>query len=173
MIPRIFMGVVILLTVAVLLAEGDGGEKNVAEPPKADRIVIVKSTRMMTLVREGKTLKTYKVALGGQPVGKKDREGDHKTPEGDYLIDMKNSESRFHLSLHISYPDTADRENARKLHLHPGGSIMIHGLPAKFAWVGALHRQTDWTDGCVAVTNAEIEEIWKMVEVGTPVKILP
>ena len=167
------MGGAVLLIVAALLAAGAGTGKNVAAPPKADRIVIVKSIRIMTLVREGKILKTYKVALGGQPVGKKEREGDHKTPEGDYLIDLKNSESRFHLSLHISYPDTADRENARKLHLHPGGSIMIHGLPAMFAWVGALHRQADWTDGCVAVTNVEIEEIWKMVDVGTPVKILP
>lgn len=167
------MGGVVLLIIAALGAECAGSDKNAAAPPKADHIIIVKSTRIMTLVREGMVLKIYKVALGGQPVGKKDREGDHKTPEGDYLIDMKNSESRFHLSLHISYPDTSDRENARKLHLHPGGSIMIHGLPAMFGWVGALHRQMDWTDGCVAVTNLEIEEIWKMVDVGTPVKILP
>lgn len=144
-----------------------------ASKPLADKILIVKSTRTMTLYSGNKVLRTYKVALGTTPTGPKRAEGDHKTPEGIYTIDAKNPQSQFHLSLHISYPDAADRERARKLGAKPGGAIMIHGLPPRFAYLGALHRKVDWTDGCVAVTNAEIEEIWKLVPVGTRVEIRP
>ncbi|HKV93760.1 MAG TPA: L,D-transpeptidase family protein [Candidatus Angelobacter sp.] len=144
-----------------------------AAKPLADRILIIKSTRTMTLYSGNRVLRTYKVALGTVPVGPKRVEGDHKTPEGIYTIDARNPQSQFHLSLHISYPDAADRERARKLGARPGGAIMIHGLPADFAYLGALHRKVDWTDGCVAVTNAEIEEIWKLVPVGTRVEIRP
>jgi murein L,D-transpeptidase YafK len=140
---------------------------------QADKIVILKSAHTMTLFSGGKPLKTYKVALGRVPVGPKRFEGDHKTPEGDYIIDAKNAHSQFHLSLHISYPSAADQERAHSLDLRPGGAIMIHGLAGPFAYLGPLHRQTDWTDGCVAVTNAEIEEIWKLVPVGTRVEIRP
>jgi murein L,D-transpeptidase YafK len=140
---------------------------------QADKIVIVKSTRTMTLLSGEKILKTYKVALGTVPVGPKRVEGDHKTPEGNYVIDFRNPQSQFHMALHISYPSAADQEKARKLGARPGGAIMIHGLAKSFAYLGPLHRQTDWTDGCVAVTNAEIEEIWKLVPVGTRVEIRP
>ena len=146
---------------------------SVATPIHADKIVIVKSARTMTLLSGSKVLKTYKVALGSVPVGPKQVEGDHKTPEGIYQIDAKNAHSQFHLSLHISYPSVADQQRARGLGQPPGGAIMIHGLARPFAYLGALHRQTDWTDGCVAVTNAEIEEIWKLVPVGTRVEIRP
>ena len=145
----------------------------VATTIQADKIVIIKSTRTMTLLTGDKVLKAYKVALGAVPVGPKRVEGDHKTPEGDYVIDAKNSHSQFHLSLRISYPSAADQERARSLGLRPGGAIMIHGLTRPFAYLGPLHRQTDWTDGCVAVTNAEIDEIWKLVPVGTKVEIRP
>ena len=145
----------------------------IAAPVQADKIVILKSAHSMTLLNGGKVLKTYKVALGSVPVGPKRVEGDHKTPEGDYLIDAKNAHSQFHLSLHISYPSAADQQRARSMGSRPGGAIMIHGLAASFAYLGPLHRQTDWTDGCVAVTNAEIEEIWKLVPVGTRVEIRP
>jgi len=127
----------------------------------------------MTLFHGDRVLRTYKVALGTVPVGPKRIEGDHKTPEGIYTIDSKNAQSQFHLSLHISYPAALDRDRARRLHARPGGAIMIHGLAPSFAYLGALHRQTDWTDGCVAVTNAEIEEIWNLVPVGTRVEIRP
>ena len=140
---------------------------------QADKIVIVKSTRTMTLLNGNKVLKTYKVALGAVPVGPKQVEGDHKTPEGNYVIDAKNPQSQFHLSLHISYPNAADQQRARELRGRPGGAIMIHGLAKSFAYLGPLHRQVDWTDGCVAVTNAEIEEIWKLVPVGTKVEVRP
>lgn len=144
-----------------------------AAQPHADKIVIVKSTRTMTLLNGEKVLKTYRVALGTVPAGPKRAEGDHKTPEGLYTIDSKNPRSQFHLALHISYPDAADRERARRQGARPGGAIMIHGLAKPFAYLGALHRQTDWTDGCIAVTNPEIEEIWNLVPVGTRVEIRP
>lgn len=142
-------------------------------PTQADKIVIVKSARTMTLLSGANVLKTYKVALGTVPVGPKRVEGDHKTPEGNYLIDAKNAHSQFHLSLHISYPSAADQQRARSAGARPGGAIMIHGLAKSFAFLGPLHRQTDWTDGCIAVTNAEIEEIWNLVPVGTRVEIQP
>jgi len=140
---------------------------------QADRIVIEKSKRTLTLMSGNTVLKTYKVALGGQPVGAKQRQGDHKTPEGLYVVDQKNPASIFHRALHISYPNAQDRENARKLGVSPGGDVEIHGLGAKYGWVGAAHRQMDWTDGCIAVTNEEIDEIWPLVAVGTPVEIKP
>ena len=139
----------------------------------ADKILIVKSAHTMTLLSGGKVLKTYKVALGGVPIGPKRVQGDHKTPEGNYVIDSKNAHSQFHLALHISYPSATDTETARKLGSPPGGAIMIHGLANSFAYLGALHRQIDWTDGCIAVTNPEIEEIWRLVPVGTSVEIRP
>jgi len=138
---------------------------------KADRVAIVKSTRTLTLFNHGQVLKTYQVALGGDPVGVKTKAGDQKTPEGEYIIDSKNPHSRFHLALHISYPNAADQERARKLGVSPGGDVEIHGLESKYAWVGSLHRKVNWTAGCIAVTNPEIEEIYKLVPVGTPVEI--
>ena len=157
-----------LLTLLLSAVQVQGKAKQ-----EADKILIIKSAHTMTLLRGGKTIKTYKVALGGVPIGPKRIEGDHRTPEGNYAIDAKNAHSRFHLALHISYPSAADRETARKLGSRPGGAIMIHGLASSFAYLGALHRQTDWTDGCIAVTNAEIEEIWRLVPVGTHVEIRP
>ncbi|MBZ5530330.1 MAG: L,D-transpeptidase family protein [Acidobacteriia bacterium] len=151
-----------------------GAEINsAADLPRADQIVIVKSTRTLTLLRQGQVLKTYKVALGGQPVGAKDRQGDNKTPEGRYTIDSRNQHSQFHLSLHISYPSAADRQRARRLGVNPGGDIFIHGGTP--AWTGppAERRNMDWTLGCIAVTNPEIDEIWAMVNVGTRVEIRP
>jgi murein L,D-transpeptidase YafK len=143
-----------------------------AAPSKtADRVLIVKSTRTLTLLNHGQVLKSYKVALGGDPVGPKIKAGDKKTPEGEYIIDSKNPHSRFRLALHISYPNTTDRERARKLGVSPGGGVEIHGLEPKYAWVGSLHRQINWTAGCIAVTNPEIEDIYKLVPVGTLVEI--
>jgi murein L,D-transpeptidase YafK len=138
---------------------------------QADRIVIVKSTHTMTLYHDGKVLHEYKVALGTSPTGPKRQQGDHRTPEGRYFVDARNGHSVFHLALHLSYPNAQDRANAARLHVSSGGDVEIHGLPKQYAWVGALHRQHDWTNGCIAVTNPEIEEIWKLVPVGTTVEI--
>jgi murein L,D-transpeptidase YafK len=140
---------------------------------KAGLVIIEKSARTMKLKRGEEVLKTYQVALSSQPVGAKEREGDHKVPEGQYTVDAKNAHSQFHLALHISYPNAADRQRAKKLGVRPGGNIEIHGLGKNYGWVGTMHRQSDWTDGCIAVTNSEIEEIWQLVAVGTRVEIRP
>jgi tetratricopeptide (TPR) repeat protein len=139
----------------------------------ADRILIEKKERLLTLISKGKVLKTYKIALGGNPDGPKERQGDNKTPEGTYVIDSRNSDSRYHLSLHISYPNEKDKKRAKQLGVSPGGDIMIHGIKNGFSWVGDLHTEVDWTRGCIAVTDEEIEEIDKLAPNGTIVEIRP
>jgi murein L,D-transpeptidase YafK len=141
------------------------------ETERADRILIEKSQRRLVLFRNDRILREYSIALGASPLGDKEREGDGRTPEGLYAIDFKNAQSAFHLSLHISYPDAGHLDAARRQGLSPGGDIMIHGLPNGLALLGPLHRMLDWTDGCIAVTNREIEEIWAMTDVGTPIEI--
>jgi tetratricopeptide (TPR) repeat protein len=139
----------------------------------ADRILIEKSAHRLMLLSQGEVLKTYKIALGGNPIGPKERQGDNKTPEGIYVIDARNRDSRFHLSLHISYPNERDKNRAKELGVSPGGDIMIHGIKNGFSWVGDAHAEIDWTKGCIAVTNEEIEEIAKLAPNGTIVEIRP
>jgi murein L,D-transpeptidase YafK len=141
--------------------------------PEVDRIVIYKQQRKLFLMSRGKEIKSYRVALGADPVGPKQKEGDNRTPEGSYLIDYQNPKSRFYKSFHISYPNAQDRAAAQKLGVKPGGDIMIHGLPRDYAWVGKAHTLHDWTAGCIAVTNEEIDELWRLVKIGTPVDINP
>jgi murein L,D-transpeptidase YafK len=140
---------------------------------RANAIVVEKAARRLTLRRDDRVLQTYEVSLGSDPIGHKQREGDGRTPEGRYAIDFKNPRSRFHLALRISYPDASDRDSARRRGVPPGGDIMIHGLPNGLGWLGKYHLWRDWTDGCIAVTNGQIEEIWASVDVGTPVEIRP
>ena len=144
-----------------------------ARTGSVDRILVEKSERRLMLISQGEVLKTYKIALGGNPIGPKERQGDNKTPEGTYVIDARNRDSRFHLSLHISYPNERDRNRAEELGVAPGGDIMIHGIKNGFSWVGDAHAEVDWTKGCIAVTDEEIEEIGKMVPDGTIVEIRP
>jgi murein L,D-transpeptidase YafK len=171
--PNVAKPVLLLALPMCLCASGCDGNKGPSPTTLADGIVIVKSQRTMTLMGQGQVLRSYTVALGREPLGPKERAGDHKTPEGQYVVDAKNAKSRFHLALHISYPNATDRERARKLGVDPGGDVEIHGVGRAFFWVGSLHRWIDWTDGCVAVTNSEIEEIWPLVPVGTRVEIRP
>lgn len=140
---------------------------------RADRVVVGKAERVLRLMKGDAVLKTYRVSLGGAPVGPKQREGDQRTPEGEYRIDYRNPASSFHLALHVSYPSAADSERAQRAGVPPGGDIMIHGAPNGYGWVGRLHRFRDWTAGCVAVTDREIEEIWNAVPDGTPVLLRP
>ena len=140
---------------------------------KADKVLVVKSKRLLFLMRDGEILKIYKVALGKQPEGHKISAGDQKTPEGNYILDSRNPDSKFHLSIHISYPNESDMLRAQKSRASFGGEIMIHGLPHDLESIGKFHRIWDWTDGCIAVTNSEIEEIWRLVPDGTPVEIKP
>jgi murein L,D-transpeptidase YafK len=142
-------------------------------PNKADRIVILKSKRELQLWSNGALVKTFRVSLGGVPVGRKEQQGDHRTPEGQYVISGRNANSQFHRALRISYPNAEDRARAAKKGVSPGGDIMIHGLPNGYGWVGRGHLARDWTDGCIAVTDQEIEQIWTLVADGTPVEIKP
>ena len=138
-----------------------------------DSIRVEKSAHRLSLFQRGRLARTYMVALGQEPVGDKVRRGDMRTPEGRFLIEARNPQSKYHRALRISYPDAAHRARARQLGVSPGGDIMIHGLPPRQAWVGAAHRDFDWTEGCIALTNEEIEELWSAVPVGTPIHILP
>ena len=113
------------------------------------------------------------IALGSDPVGHKRQQGDGRTPEGSYRIDYRNPQSSYHLSLHISYPSSEDQRRAAERGVSPGGEIFIHGLSPGFSWIGAGHTATDWTDGCIALTNDEIEELWRVVPNGTPIEIEP
>ena len=134
---------------------------------RADRIVVHKARREMLLLLGNSLLRTYRVALGRDPIGHKEREGDGRTPEGRYTIDRRNPKSRYYLSLHISYPNESDRARAATQGVDPGGDIMIHGLK------DGVIRDDDWTQGCIAVTDAEMEEIWALVPEGTPISIEP
>jgi murein L,D-transpeptidase YafK len=144
-------------------------------PPSVtvDRVLVEKAARRLTLLRNGATLKIYRVALGRAPVGPKEHEGDQRTPEGIYRIDFHKEDSDYHRALHVSYPEPRDIERATAAGVPPGSDIMIHGLPNGKGWIGAFHRRTDWTAGCIAVTNFEIEEIWRAAPDGTPIEIRP
>lgn len=139
----------------------------------ADRLVVRKADRVLLAMRQGQVLKSYPVSLGGQPIGAKRFEGDGRTPEGLYVIDWRNERSRFHLSLHISYPDSSDRARAAAAGLPPGGDIMIHGRPNWLSWLGPWFAGRDWTDGCIAVGNVDMEELLRAVPIGTPIEIQP
>jgi murein L,D-transpeptidase YafK len=142
-------------------------------PPHPDHVVVLKKERTLELLSQGKVIKTYKVALGGDPIGPKTRQGDHKTPEGTYVLDFRNAHSRFYKSIHISYPSEHDRAVARRQGVSPGGDVFVHGLAKGYGWLGSSHRLKDWTDGCVAVTNEEMDEIWNAVPDGTQIEIKP
>jgi murein L,D-transpeptidase YafK len=138
-----------------------------------DRIIVEKSSHRLTLKRDGEELKTYRIALGQNPVGNKERKGDNRTPEGIFRIDRRNAKSRFYRSLHISYPNRAHVEKARRRGVSPGGNIMVHGLPPEIESVESMHQLGDWTAGCIAVTNSEMDEIWRVVPNGTIIEIRP
>jgi murein L,D-transpeptidase YafK len=136
-----------------------------------DKVLVLKGARKLLLIKGNEVLKTYTISLGGNPVGFKIREGDHKTPEGSYVLDRHNAHSFYHRSIHISYPNAEDVARARKLGVPTGGDLFIHGLPNDYD--GPSQQLGDWTEGCIAVTNAEIDEIWRVVADGTPIEIKP
>ena len=143
------------------------------KPAKADRIIVAKSERRLYLLRDGEVLRSYLVALGRQPRGTKLYQGDGRTPEGTYEITAFNAQSRFHRSLRVSYPNEHDRAVARALGQAAGGDIMVHGLAPERRNFQNEHWRYNWTNGCIAVGDAEIEEIWQRVEIGTPIEIRP
>jgi murein L,D-transpeptidase YafK len=140
---------------------------------QADLVEVFKGERRLELKRQGRTLRRYRVALGFAPEGPKRREGDGRTPEGAYAIDGRNPRSAFHLSLRVSYPDSADTARAAAEGVPPGGDIFIHGLPNGPRKFFVRHPRSDWTVGCVAVTDREIREIWSLVPTGARIVIHP
>jgi len=138
-----------------------------------DRVVVEKAARKLSLFRGGRRLKSYRVALGRSPIGPKEKEGDMKTPEGIYKIDSRNAQSSFHLALHISYPSSDDNARAAERGVLAGFDIMIHGIRNGLGWMGAFHRRKDWTAGCIALTDEEIEELWRVTPDGTTIEIRP
>ncbi len=140
---------------------------------KADKVRVWKSERKMELLKNDQVIRTYTIALGAHPKGHKTQEGDERTPEGTYRLDWRNAQSSCYKSLHISYPNTTDQVQARSRGVSAGGMVMIHGLHPSVAWLGSWHIFYDWTDGCVGVNNAEMDEIWTAVPDGTPIEIMP
>jgi murein L,D-transpeptidase YafK len=138
-----------------------------------DRMVVEKSARRLSIFRDGNRIKIYRIALGRNPLGAKQEEGDMKTPEGIYKIDGRNPQSSFHLALHISYPSDEDAKRAAAYGVSAGSDIMIHGIQNGRGWIGAFHRWKDWTAGCIAVTDEEIEELWRVTRDGTTIEIRP
>ncbi len=142
-------------------------------PFKADRVVVFKGERKLVLMRGEHVLRVYRVALGRNATGHKIKVGDNRTPEGDYVLDSRLADSKFYRAIHISYPNWYDRARAEFLGVEPGGAIMIHGLPNNMPGDYVGHPAIDWTNGCIAVTNREIDEIWALVEDGTEINIYP
>jgi murein L,D-transpeptidase YafK len=162
---------IILLVLIGLITFYFWPEKKLDSSKKIDRILVIKHERKMIVYSNNEELKTYKISLGKHPEGKKEFEGDQKTPEGLYTINDKNPNSEFHLNLGISYPNEEDIKDAERLNKKPGGLIKIHGLKNGLGFIGKFHRLSDWTLGCIAVTNSEIEELYENVPIGTVIEI--
>jgi murein L,D-transpeptidase YafK len=162
---RLLAGFLVFTSWPLLFARGSG--------TNVDRVVVYKRERKLVLLSQGREIRSYKIALGAEPVGPKTRQGDHRTPEGVFILDSRNPNRHFYKAFHISYPNSRDIAAAQKLGVSAGGDIMLHGLPKEYGWMGKAHTLHDWTDGCIAVTNEEMDEIWKLVRVGTRIEIRP
>ena len=162
-----------LLAVGGIIAWSAYSPEPLPEGTRADRVVVKKAAHTLALYRGSELLRSYRVALGREPRDPKQREGDGRTPEGVYTLDYRKPDSSFHRALHISYPAAKDIAAAKAQGVRPGGLIMVHGIRNGLQFLGRLHALIDWTDGCVAVTNREIDEIWRVVSDGIPIIIEP
>jgi len=160
-----------LIVVALIFGKVPLAQAN--DFPVADRVVVDKGNRKLHLLREGAPFRTFDIALGFAPEGDKEEEGDQKTPEGEYMLDGRNPDSDFFLSIHVSYPNAADRATARKKGVNPGGQIMIHGQPNIPNYSTAYYAREDWTNGCIAVSNSDMIDIWLMTPDDVPIQIIP
>lgn len=140
---------------------------------KADKVIVEKSESKLFLIHNGKVVHEYHVSFGANPKGHKQQEGDERTPEGTYILDYKKENSSFYKAIHISYPNKNDKKNAKLMGVNPGGLIMIHGQKNKLGFFSFITQRFDWTNGCIAVTNSEMDEIWDAIDVGTPIEIRP
>jgi murein L,D-transpeptidase YafK len=169
---RISSIILALLTLPALsLQSQSASDRPLAASAMADKVIVLKAERKLLLMKDGEVLKTYRVSLGEDPVGPKAKEGDGRTPEGNYVLDRHNAKSQYHKSIHISYPNAQDLARASKLGVRPGGDLFIHGEPNDYH--GPSQQLGDWTDGCVALSNADMDEVWRAVANGTPIEIKP
>ena len=167
------IALVLLLVFGAAMAWANWPTSSLPEDTKVDRVLMEKARRTLTLFRGQQALKRYRVSLGGQPVGAKEREGDNKTPEGTYRIVEHKRDSSYHRALRISYPEARDLRRASAAQVDPGCDIMIHGMKNGLGLVGRWHRLFDWTAGCIALTNSEMDQMFTLVTDGTPVEIRP
>ena len=166
-------GLFAVFGISALLGSAAAEEQALTGPDRADYVVVDKSDRKLYLYKAGRVLREFDVSLGQMPNGPKQREGDFRTPEGKYLLDERNVNSDFFLSIHVSYPNESDRERARAQGVDPGGQIMIHGLPNELKYDVRHYQHNDWTDGCIAVSNSDMLDIWLMTREATPIEIRP
>ncbi len=144
-----------------------------ADFPAADRVLVEKGKRKLHLLQNGKAFRSFDIALGNAPEGHKREEGDSRTPEGVYLLDLRNPDSDFFLSIRVSYPNAEDRRQASERGVRPGGQIMIHGQPNVPTYSAGFYKTADWTDGCIAVSNSDMIDIWLMTPDNVPIEIRP
>ena len=161
------------LIAALVLTLGLSMTASAADFPLADKVLVEKGNRQLHLLKNGIPFRTFKIALGLAPEGDKEQEGDQKTPEGTYMLDARNPESDYFLSIHISYPNATDRAQARRLGVNPGSAIMIHGQPNNPTFSQAYYAREDWTNGCIAVSNSDMIDIWLMTPDRVPIEIVP
>ena len=162
---------VLCLSVAGLLSAAPAAASLSQEPAKADLVVVKKSQYRLALMRDGKEIKSFWIALGANPVGPKLMKGDNRTPEGRYLLDYKKEDSQYYRAIHISYPNVEDMNRAQQMGVHPGSMLMIHGQPN--AVLNSKVQRSNWTNGCIALLNHDMDELWRSVETGTPLEIYP
>jgi murein L,D-transpeptidase YafK len=171
-VKRLFaIAILTVIISAVLIAFRVSASRNPLQQHASKVLVLKTEHRLLLLDESNNIIRSYSIAIGRGGLDPKQRQGDHRSPEGLYVIDRHKRDSRFHRALHISYPNDADRKHAQQLAADPGGDIMIHGIQNGLGWLGSLQRSVDWTDGCIAVTDSEIDEIYAAVPDGTPVEI--
>jgi len=156
--------IMLLLVFQVLIAEA---------AQKADSVLVIKSENRLYLMKDGLAFASFQATFGANPVGHKQMQGDERTPEGHYILDYKNPNSQFYKSIHVSYPNAQDRKNARRLGVDPGGDIMIHGQANGWGWASPVAQFLPWTDGCVALSDRNMDKVWEAVDPGTPIEIRP
>ncbi|MCP3868360.1 MAG: L,D-transpeptidase family protein [Gammaproteobacteria bacterium] len=140
---------------------------------KADAVLVIKNEGRLYLMKKGQSFASFRATFGANPVGHKEVQGDERTPEGHYFLDYKNRNSKFYKSIHISYPNARDREKARRMGVDPGGDIMIHGQTNGYGWAAPITQLFSWTDGCVALSDSDMDRVWDAVDPGTPIEIRP
>ena len=158
-----------LITLMLLAFQSAGA----ADIQKADEVLVVKSEKRLYLLKDGERYASFPVVFGGDPKGHKEQQGDQRTPEGRYTLDYKNANSNFYRSIHISYPNRQDRAHAQKLGVDPGGDIKIHGQANGWGWASPVMQLFSWTDGCVALSNSNMDKVWEAIDPGTPIEIRP